>query len=549
MRNTGRRAFWMLAHAAAVGVALGVVGCAGKTSPSGPGDSDGPTTGDTLYVDASYVGQEEGSQEHPFDTIAEALALANDGWAVVLAPGNYDTGGDVLLEHTITLQGAGHDSSFLSDGVGVHVEFSTGLVTVSDLACTSVHSAVTGDTTDLTVAPVLVTRCTLDAVRDTAWQVPDSQSYVLDGCTILGDVQMLYRSCGAPRVIRDCSVTGGVDFKTRSGGECAVSGSVIGGDISLASQVCHGMRLTGSTVGGGFSAAVRTCDFVVVAGNPSIGDGISLTSISADTITVSQNVIANGGIAATHVSVAELTFEGNQLDDGTIVLRCQSAGPYIGGNTVSTSEELSGITVIAVSGPEVSGNTVSVPYVPASRALAEGDTAAVCGIHVRGQAFGPISDNVVTGGTYGIYAETTATEVLGNEVNGSHTGLWGHSADAVYCGNEVSACTGDGLVLLGAGSAFGNLVSGNGGCGVRADGAIDLGGGSTGSLGGNALTGNAAYDLVIETQAVDADTIFAKHNSWDHDVEADVHSYDVWDGNDDSSLSKVAVSPLAEARP
>ena len=129
-----------------------------------------------------------------------------------------------------------------------------------------------------------------------------------------------------------------------------------------------------------------------------------------------------------------------------------------------------------------------------------------------------------------------------NVISGSHVGLSGVVVGACR-GNVVTDCKGDGMRLTINGPVEGNLVTRNGGAGVRFSGA-DLGGGTHGSLGGNTLRGNGAFDLVILSLAADAATILAEGNVWDHRTEALIQAQDIWDGDDDPALSKVDCVPF-----
>jgi len=61
-----------------------LAGCGGGST--GP-DEDDPPTGDRIYVDPAYAGVEEGTEEHPYNTIEEGIAAAGRGDVVVLAAG------------------------------------------------------------------------------------------------------------------------------------------------------------------------------------------------------------------------------------------------------------------------------------------------------------------------------------------------------------------------------------------------------------------------------------------------------------------------------
>jgi hypothetical protein len=61
-----------------------------EIAPCGTGTwGDIPIEADTQFVDANYIGLNDGSQAHPFTTIGQAVAAANQGALIAIAAGTY----------------------------------------------------------------------------------------------------------------------------------------------------------------------------------------------------------------------------------------------------------------------------------------------------------------------------------------------------------------------------------------------------------------------------------------------------------------------------
>lgn len=68
---------------------------------------------DTIFVDlANHSGEEDGTPEHPFNTIMEGINAANQGDEVSVAPGSYNE--KVLMKDGVNLIGSGSETTFIS---------------------------------------------------------------------------------------------------------------------------------------------------------------------------------------------------------------------------------------------------------------------------------------------------------------------------------------------------------------------------------------------------------------------------------------------------
>jgi hypothetical protein len=513
-------------------------GC-GENGPAGPDNHHGPEW-QRVYVDAAYVGPEDGSEERPFNTIQEAVTVAEDGWAIDVAEGWYDVGDTLVLDRAVSVEGAGAESSVLSGCVCLRANCEAATIVIDDISCAGVCSFATGDTMRSSRAPVLVSRCILGTIDEAITMVPTTQWFTIEATTILSDVHLRYESCRAARTFRGCQVSGDLLVSAGDTTSCALrSGGLRATPRSLSS-----VRVCDSTIGGDLQVAAQTCGVIQVSGNTVRGDTLRVVAASSETTRVSNNVLPLGSIHTAHVSAGHMTVEGNELRDGVVAMRYQSGSVSVHENEIACGSARRGIDVTAIEGPRIEGNWVELPDAVPIGVPAEDDTSA-CGIRVKARYGSSVTDNAVRGGAYGVYCYGDDAEVMGNEVMVSHVGIWAQGSGVRCADNFVRFCVGDGMVLRVDGEAYGNNVCVNGGAGVRVQGALDLGGGTHGSPGGGVLRGNTGYDLVVDVEATEVDTIFARHNLWDHETESDVGEYDVWDATDDPSLAAAVIMPVA----
>ena len=499
------------------------------------------------FTDSAAPAGGDGSAEHPFRTVAEAVANAASGDVVRLAPGTHCNGEAVPLQLGLTIAGAGAESTRFDGGFVVMAPAGDPPVTLVGLS----FSGVLYHDIDSPSVPLVVKDCKLDDLE--ALPLPPGGELTVEQSTFAGnadvywrDARVVFRSCrfdaslrfsGAPNagssLVADCDVAGDLGFsQSRASGDRVVSNCRFGGAVDI----------------GATAAESGAAQYTISGCETARGIGARLSGCG---IRVSGNSLAQGSIVVASTDSADFVdsevVEDNVVREGTIRLLVSRAGLEVRGNTVHSTalvnedgDATSGIEVVATEGVSVVGNSVDVPYaVPVSD---DGASDEVRGIAVRISDAADVSGNSVRGGAFGIDVVASPVVLADNVISGSHVGLSGVVVGACR-GNVVTDCKGDGMRLTINGPVEGNLVTRNGGAGVRFSGA-DLGGGTHGSVGGNTLRGNGAFDLVILSLAADAATILAEGNVWDHRTEALIQAQDIWDGDDDPALSKVDCVPF-----
>jgi len=551
-RRSHVRRFVLLAAVAALALLVGLgLGCATSSGPSGPGDDDGP--GCVIFVDAAYSGDETGTKEQPFNTIDEGVAAADSGCVVRLAAGTYASArGSVVVPHLMGFIGAGKGESRVDATFELAMFTPTDPVRVCSLSCENVVFGIKPDSTAYAFAPVTISDCHLDAIAETTRAVGSNAPFRLIDCEVDGSIDIMNRSCESARTVRGCNVGGDVLLHQIAGDTSAVLNSTVGGDVSLWTVVGERQTVSGNTVAGSVKLYGVSIDEQAIESNTVSGDSLYTWSMSCDRTTVTGNAVPNAAISCTGTSSSDLSVDDNVLAGAGIVVIAKATYGSISGNSVTLPRYGDdGIRLRArVSDLDITDNTVAMPYGPPTGVPAEEDTLAPAAIRAISVSGPFVRDNSTTGGTYGVYCLSVSAEVTGNAVSGAHTGIYVRATACDIDDNAVTDCVGDGLHLgakadtmeIAAYFVSANTLSDNGGAGIRANATAVLGvvSGRT----GNTLTGNGDYDLVVETQASEAETLLAEGNLWDHATVEDVDLFDVWDGKDDPSLAVVLLEPL-----
>jgi len=522
--------------ACSVVLAVGVAGCGGGST--GP-DGDDPTGG-RIYVDASYAGVEEGTQEHPYDTVEEGIAAAERGDTVVLAAGTYAGTNDIEVPRAMCIVGSGAGSTMVSTRFIVTAPADTLAVTVKRLKCESVTFYGNGRPGGnagaearlpprIEYAPIVVDSCD---VGHTFVGYPPDHDYTIERSAVDSITFAHGASDHGTHTIRDCAIAGSVEFAHGQGPiVTVVEGCTVGGTIRIVCGQGHTFTIADNTVNGIYDSS-----------------GACFTTISGNTLPSGSIIDRSGGWGPLESEI----IENNVIQNG--VIENASGCATVRYNTVNAPSGAVGIDFYCGAPANLVGNTVTLP--PASGPVGEPwEWETDIGINARcGQ--GVISGNTVTGGSVGIVDRSGVSELSDNVVSGAYFGIFGvYGLGKTVSGNSVTGCVSDGIVVSDAytpphpyGPFEGNTVTDNGGAGFRLKRAADLGGGAWGSTGGNTITGNAGYDLVVEVPADSAAVIFAEGNVWDHSSEADIDAHDVWDANDDPALSDVDFLPLGGGR-
>jgi hypothetical protein len=396
-------------------------------------------------------------------------------------------------------------------------------------------------------------------------------------CWVGGSLFVGGATVGEACVVRGCTVGGDATIRGVSVKDTlSLESCVIGGDASVRSTALdQEQRIVDCTIAGSARLLSVSAHGMRASENEILGDSLIVAGASVSSCTVVENHLAAGSVRVQAVAlVGEVSR--NLLDDGGIRVVGTSARVPVEDNTVTRSTGGNGIDIKAVAFSQpVRGNTVTVPYSAPTGSPVQLDTLAVKGICVNAvAAAGGVRSNHVSGGAYGIYLRTVAGACCGNDVEGAHVGIAVCGVSAAVDSNDVRDCAGDGIGLFVGGEDGGdpadtwlslqaNTIANNGGSGILVATNSDLGGaphraavrgnrtegfgsraGRLTSEGLNVVTGNGSWDLAVATQAAEVDTVWALWNTWDHADSVSIGVFDIYDIDDDPSLSRVIFWPV-----
>jgi hypothetical protein len=163
-----------------------------------------------------------------------------------------------------------------------------------------------------------------------------------------------------------------------------------------------------------------------------------------------------------------------------------------------------------------------------------------------------IKDNIVNGGDFGIYLNSASSFVDENQIY-SNLGFYLNS-NGDFQSNHIISLVKEALIIDGAsGKYFNNEFNGKD-CSVRiikaknqlSHGIIDFGGGMLSSSGNNSFNSETSFNMIVESNYTDVETIYAKYNKWNHQTEQEIDILDIYDGNDQAGLSIVSFVPFIE---
>ena len=505
----------------------------------------------TLYVATKTSGTPDGTPAHPFTSLADAIAAAPADATITLGPGTFGDGTILGLVRPISIEGAGMGRTVIDGTFVVSAPPGGQGVTVTGLTCDGVSfdSALPPGTA---YAPIVVRACDVQQVRIPLADGP-GHSYTIEDSRIRGDVSFPHGKVTdeARHAIVRCDVGGHVRYASGEGNTTnVVRDCRIAAFVGNASAGGGTLEITGNTIDGSDPDALPGQPQYAIADSSGATRTLIARNLLLHGISDSSDGRGSGplppGWPADWPEEDEV-IEGNRILDGAIDGR--GASITLRGNDFTRSTRGTVLRMRSGSPTHLIGNRITVPdataaddpYAPGADAYATIDTGA---------GTGSVRDNVVRGGAFGLRDRSGAAIVSGNEFTHAYHGIYSSGA-ARFSGNFIHDCVGDGMLLLNArGPVDGNVITRNGGAGIRLlapNGVwapIDLGGGADGGLGGNVLRGNRGFDLVVEVPAADAATIFARNNVWDHATEAQIGELDIHDGRDDATKAVADILPI-----
>jgi hypothetical protein len=480
---------------------------------------------ETVYVDASNnTGIEDGSEEHPFNTIKEGIDAAVPGDTVFIRQGTYSPdetwqGHDntLILKAGVKLVGEGADVSIVNGYIvdTATSNLSIGLTELTLIEFRFSRVATAGPFPE----PNIISRCNAATIR------------IMHGGGIPVNDTTPGPAFGFIIESNDLGNDGVIEFAQGWGDS----------ENSILNNHCGIISIKSA---GGYTYLIN---------NNQVEQGIEDAS-GMNTVTISHNHL-NGPIidrsAGSYNGVENEFIENNTIscngdsplfEDNIIKagILASSGSVTIRNNTINCSGDVSGIRAASGAPFHVIDNIITIDEVSQPDPDPEEGTIGLYNV----SAWGYVTGNKIYGGGVGYYSLAGTADFADNEIKRAYTGVYSAGAEMMHQ-NKIEDCYGDGMILLLRGPIYNNTIRNNGGSGIIIERpGIDLGGGDDNSPGGNIITGNGNYDLFIAATSNQYPVLYARHNVWDHTTADEIMQNDIWDGSDSEELLSVDFLPF-----
>jgi hypothetical protein len=481
-----------------------------------------------IYVDAANnTGIENGTQEHPFNTIKEGIAASDAGATIMIKAGTYhpdstwqEHDNALYLKPGIALSGEGRLITIVE---GVLVDWDAG-----NLSCTleglsfQQYCFGRGTSEGPFDEPNIIRNCSADMI-----QVSHSAGIPVNDTTPGPIYGFLFEN-------NDLGTEGSIAFSQGSGVAYNTVRNNTCGTVLIYSGAGYTYLVENNDIQYGIIDASGVCTTRIT--NNRIYDGCIIDNSGSSPYGIEDQIIEFNTINCNEDSPLF------QDEDAKAAIIARPSSVTLRNNTLTCSGAVYGIYSKSGAPFHVIDNTITVDEF---YELSQDPDEAVCGLYTKA-GWGYVTGNIIHGGQIGYYSMAGTESFSNNEISGSYIGFFSSGAEEVHH-NTIRDCHGDGMIMYGLrGPVHNNVVKDNAGSGihiVRPD--IDLGGGPDNCPGNNIITGNGNYDLYIECQSTQYPVLYAKHNVWDHMEAADIMQYDIRDGSDSTGLVSVDFSPFA----
>jgi hypothetical protein len=503
-----------------------------------------------IYVDAANTtGVENGTKQHPFNTVAEGISasapedtvmILNGTYSLVnnrtyLKPGIFLIGqnkentiikGDIIDSTRLNLPNEIQNLTFrsynYSPGRLFNMSFDKPNV-IRNCICHSISvSHGDGYLNDTTLAPIPFFTIENNTVET-------SIGFSHGGGIIVGENNIRNNTCEF--IGLSCGPVDEIVGQNRPEYSYLINNNITGGigfSQGESKKLSTKIIVANNTVGGIGMSSGR--GFTYLIHDNIIESGISDASKACWT-TISNNSIKNGGYSdksggfddgkEDHI-VENNTFyiDNTGNDEPALVFSVKSTSITIRNNKIYTAGKCSGMVLSSGSPTNVIGNEIHLDPVFNSE-------AGTAGIYTSAGK-GLIKDNIIEGAYYGYFSNSGATEFSGNKISGSHHGFLSSGNEEVF-NNVIKNCTGHGLIVYAnRGPIHNNIITDNDSAGVYYYPAgIDMGGGKDNSPGRNIIRNNGWYDLVVAGGKQTPDTVYIRKNVWDHQSLDEIIRYDI----------------------
>jgi hypothetical protein len=524
----------------------------------------------TVYVDTSNnTGIENGTKQHPFNTVEEGIAGSKTGDTIFVKNGTYSPlGGELKLRPGTILFGENPTYTIITANIRDTAR-AVLPIEVHNLTFGEFYCSRTRNVNIQYFKPCLIKNniCQEIAIAH-GGGYSDNESvfkpipfFHIENNTVSGEItfshgagKMVGRNIVRNNTAQIISLKHGAVtaplMQPEPGFGYLIENNTVTGEIVFAQ---------GASVDSTMTEIIKDLTQIIVSNNQvdiieiksaagytylidknTIQKGIGDSSAACWT-TISNNTILNGGITdksgggigcddINQCMVEDQFIENNTIyfeatgdPDEDFAIIAKSSSVTIRGNKITCKGAASGMQLKSGGPTNVTDNVITV------------EPGADYGIETKA-GYGVVTGNKITGGKIGYFSKSGAVLFENNTISGSHWGFFSQGAEVVK-NNTISNCTGHGMVLDGLrGPISGNTITNNDSTGIWVIREVDLGGGVHNGVGKNIIRGNGYYDMRISINAVNPDTLFINNNVWDHETISDVLKYDILNESTDGKL-------------
>jgi hypothetical protein len=516
----------------------------------------------TIYVDAGNTsGVENGTKQHPFNTVEEGITGSKTGDTIFIKTGNYSPlGGELYLKPGTILFGENQTNTIINadirDTTRSELPFEIHNLTFGEFICGR------GRYLNANFSkPSLIKNniCWEIAIAHGGGFDDNKRFYPIpffhiENNTVSGEItfshasgkivgQNIVRNNSAETISLKHGAVTGLLVQTEPGCGYLIENNIVTEEISFRqgasldstmTEIIKNMtQIIVKNNQAGFIGILSGAGHTYHIDKNTIQKGIDDASGACWT-TISNNTILNGGISDRSGGTNEnfdcedpdcivedqfienntIYFEATGDPDEDFAIIAKSRSVTIRNNKITCKGAASGMQLKSGGPTNVFDNVITV------------ESVADFGIETKA-GYGVVTGNQITGGKIGYYSKSGAVIFENNTITGSHWGFYSKGLEEVK-NNTITNCTGHGMVLDGLrGPVTGNTVTNNDSTGIWVIREVDLGGGILNGEGRNIIRGNGYYDMRIGINAVTPDTLFINNNVWDHETIADILKYDI----------------------
>jgi hypothetical protein len=525
----------------------------------------------TIYVDDSNTnGIEEGTFEHPFKTIDEAMNNAFSEDTVFVFNGLYSPVNDTLfIKPGVILKGESAENTIIKGNIKfkehsdksiqiydisfdafIYIRktiFNGNFITpniIQDCMCKNIliwHGA--GMIDDITSGPIPYFIIDANIIEESITYGHGAGVIVgeniitnnaVDNINFTNGQIDLTQNQPQPEYshkIENNEINNGINFSCAASPNLNTKFKIYNnkiGSVRISSGSGHTYLITDNEIQNGIEDLSGAC-WTTIAHNEIINGRI--IDKSGGTSNEVENEIIEDNTVNYEINGNMIHKDDDEVN-AVILLKSQSA--TLKNNRITGKGKVSGIIAMSGAPTNIIGNTIKLDSDNNYHSLEnESFTAGILTKSGRGV----VTNNYIEGGYLGYYSYSGVTKFAENVITKAHHGFYSKGAEEVS-NNTISNCSGDGMILAGLrGPISGNIIKNNDSAGVRIIYPVDMGGGNDTCDGQNVIQNNGYYDLVVEYNPLAPATLYIQNNAWDHETLEEILRFDIFNKGGNPQLN------------